>query len=99
MDGDDTLTPRDLLDHARQLPEDQVVQVLVGEAYDLLDAAAQQVMQALAVYPAPVSAVGADFLLQPVNPTTNAAAYPHPAGPPPAGAIPGRSLLPAPDRP
>ena len=73
LDTDDTLTPRDLLDHTRQLPEDQVVQVLVGEAYDLLDAAAQQVMQALAVYPAPVSAVGADFLLQPVNPTTNAA--------------------------
>ena len=74
LDSDDTLTPRDLLDHALQLPEDQVVQVLVGEAYDLLDAAAQQVMQALAVYPAPVSAVVAYFLLQPVNPTTNAAA-------------------------
>ena len=73
LDSDDTLTPRDLLDHTRHLPEDQVVQVLVGEAYDLLDAAAQQVMQALAVYPAPVSAVGADFLLQPVNPTINAA--------------------------
>ena len=73
LDTDDTLTPHDLLDHTRQLPEDQVVQVLVGEAYDLLDAAAQQVMQALAVYPAPVSAVGADFLLQPVNPTINAA--------------------------
>ena len=73
LDGDDTLTPHDLLDHTRHLPEDQVVQVLVGEAYELLDAAAQQVMQALAVYPAPVSAVGADFLLQPVNPTTNAA--------------------------
>ena len=73
LDTDDTLTPRDLFDHTRQLPEDQVVQVLVGEAYELLDASAQQVMQALAVYPAPVSAVGADFLLQPVNPTINAA--------------------------
>ena len=30
-------------------------------------------MQALAVYPAPVSAVGVDFLLRPVNPTTDAA--------------------------
>ena len=47
--------------------------MLVGEAYDLLDAPAQQVMQALAVYPAPVSAVGVDFLLRPVNPTTDAA--------------------------
>ena len=47
--------------------------MLVGEAYDLLDAAGKQVMQALSVYPAPVSAVGVDFLLRPVNPTTDAA--------------------------
>ena len=47
--------------------------MLVGEAYDLLDAPAQQVMQALAVYPAPVSAVGVDFLLRSVNPTIDAA--------------------------
>jgi tetratricopeptide (TPR) repeat protein len=73
LDGDGTLTPQDLLDRTRHVPEDQVVQVLVGEAYDLLDAPAQQVMQALAVYPAPVSAVGIDFLLRPVNPTTDAA--------------------------
>ena len=73
LDGDDTLTPRDLLDRTRHLPEDQVVQVLVGEAYELLDPAARQVMQALSVYPAPVSAVGVDFLLRPVNPTTDAA--------------------------
>jgi tetratricopeptide (TPR) repeat protein len=73
LDGDPTLTPRDLLDRTRDLPEDQVVQVLVGEAYDLLDHAGKQVMQALAVFPAPVSAVGVDFLLRPVNPTTDAA--------------------------
>src|SRR4029077_11226529 len=73
LDGDETLTPRDLLDRTGHLPEDQVVQVLVGEAYELLDAAARQVMQALAVYPAPVSAVGVDFLLRPVSPTTDAA--------------------------
>ena len=73
LDGDDTLTPQDLLDRTRRLPEDQVVQVLVGEAYELLEASARQVMQALSVYPAPVSAVGVDFLLRPVNPTTNAA--------------------------
>jgi Domain of unknown function (DUF4062) len=73
LDADATLTPQDLLDRTRDLPEDQVVQVLVGEAYDLLDTPAQQVMQALAVYPAPVSAVGVDFLLRPVNPTTDAA--------------------------
>ena len=73
LDGDRTLTPQDLLDRTRDLPEDQVVEVLVGEAYELLDPPAQQVMQALSVYPAPVSAVGVDFLLRPVNPTTNAA--------------------------
>ena len=73
LDLNETLTPRDLLDRTRHLPEDQVVQVLVGEAYQLLDAPAQQVMRALAVFPEPVSAVGVDFLLRPVNPTTNAA--------------------------
>jgi tetratricopeptide (TPR) repeat protein len=73
LDGDPTLTPRDLLGRTRHLPEAQVVQVLVGEAYDLLDAPGKQVMQALAIFPAPVSAVGVDFLLQPVNPTTDAA--------------------------
>jgi len=71
--GNGTITPDDLLDRTRHLPEDRVVQVLVGEAYDLLDAPAQQVMQALSVYPAPVSAVGVDFLLQPVNPTIDSA--------------------------
>ena len=73
LDGDETLTPRDLLDHTRQISGDQVVKVLVGEAYELLDRPAQHVMQALAVFPAPVSAVGVDFLLRPVDPTTDAA--------------------------
>ncbi len=73
LDADDALTPQDLLDRTRHLPEDQVVQVLVGEAYDLLDKPAQQVMQALAAYPAPVSAVGVELLLRPVNPTIDAA--------------------------
>ena len=72
LDIDAAMTPRDLLDRTRRLPEDQVVQVLVGEAYERLDAAAQQVMQALSVFPAPVSAVGVDVLLRPVNPATNA---------------------------
>jgi tetratricopeptide (TPR) repeat protein len=73
LDGDDTLTPQDLVDRTRHLAEDQVVQVLVGDAYELLDASAQQVMQALSIYPAPVSAVGVDFLLRPINPTIDAA--------------------------
>jgi tetratricopeptide (TPR) repeat protein len=73
LDGDDTLTPQDLLDRTRHLPGDRVVEVLVGEAYRLLDTPAQQVIQALAIYPTPVSAVGIDYLLRPVNPTTDAA--------------------------
>jgi hypothetical protein len=73
LDGDDTLTPQDLLDRTRDLPGDRIVEVLVGEAYQLLDTPGRQVMQALAVYPTPVSAVGVDFLLRPVNPTTDAA--------------------------
>ena len=52
---------------------DEVVEVLVGEAFERLDPAAQQVMQALAVYPAPVSEVGVDFLLQPFHPTIDSA--------------------------
>jgi tetratricopeptide (TPR) repeat protein len=73
LDGDPTLNPSDLLDRTRSLPEDRVVEVLVGEAYQLLDPPAQQVMQALAVFPAPVSVVGVDFLLRPFDPTTDAA--------------------------
>ena len=73
LEGDETLTPRDLLDRTRQVPGDRVVQVLVGEAYELLDSQAQRVMQALSVFPAPVSAVGVDFLLRPADPTTDAA--------------------------
>ena len=38
LDGDDTLDPADLLARTRHLPEDQVVQVLVGKANELLDA-------------------------------------------------------------
>jgi tetratricopeptide (TPR) repeat protein len=73
LEGDPALTPLDLIDRTRNLPEDQVVEILVGQALDLLDRPARQVMQALAVFPAPVSPVGVDFLLQPVNPTINAA--------------------------
>ncbi len=73
LDIDRTLTPADLLDRARHLPDDQVVQVLVGEAYDLLDPPAQQVMQVLSVFTEPVAAIEVDSLLQPVDPTTNAA--------------------------
>ena len=48
-------------------------QALVGEAFQRLDPLAQQVMQALAIYPVPVPAVAVDYLLQPYQPAINAA--------------------------
>jgi tetratricopeptide (TPR) repeat protein len=53
-----------LQDTARLLPEN-VVDALVGEAFNRLDPLAQQVMQALAVYGVPVPPVAVDYLLQP----------------------------------
>lgn len=44
---------------------EDVVHNLVGEAFNRLDPLAQEVMQALAVYGAPVPAVAVDYLLQP----------------------------------
>lgn len=69
---DRDLTLADLLkDTARLLP-DHVVHELVGEAFCRLDPAAQEVMQALAVYGQPVPAVAVDFLLQPYRQGVNA---------------------------
>jgi tetratricopeptide (TPR) repeat protein len=69
---DPTLSVDDVLDMIRGVGSDEVVEVLVGEAYERLDQPAQLVLQALAVYPTPVPAVGVDYLLQPYNATTNA---------------------------
>jgi tetratricopeptide (TPR) repeat protein len=62
----------ELLDQTVGLPGN-VVQALVGEAFNRLDGPAQQVMQALAVYPVPVPPVAVDFLLQPYQPAIDAA--------------------------
>ena len=67
----DTSLP-ELLADAGRLPGD-VVDVLVGEAFSRLDPLAQQVMQALAVFPAAVSAVAVDYLLQPYRPAIDSA--------------------------
>ena len=67
----DTTLPELLAETAR-LPGN-VVEALVGEAFSRLDPLAQQVMQALAVFPVPVSAVAVDYLLQPHRPTIDAA--------------------------
>jgi tetratricopeptide (TPR) repeat protein len=62
----------ELLAQTAKLPEN-VVEVLVGEAFSRLDALAQQVMQALAIYPVPVPPVAVDYLLQPYRPAVDAA--------------------------
>jgi len=65
-------TLSELLDQTAGLP-DNVVQALVGEAFSRLDPLAQQVMQAVAVYPVPVPPVAVDFLLQPYQSAIDAA--------------------------
>jgi tetratricopeptide (TPR) repeat protein len=60
----DTSLPELLAETTGLLPEN-VVEVLVGEAFNRLDPLAQQVMQALAVYGLPVPPVAVDYLLQP----------------------------------
>ena len=67
----DTTLP-ELLEETAVLPEN-VVQALVGEAFNRLDPLAQQVMQALAIYAAPVAAVAVDYLLQPYRAAVDAA--------------------------
>lgn len=52
---------------------DEVVQKLVGEAFNRLDPNAQKVMQALAVYNRPVSPAAIDYLLQPHLPSIDSA--------------------------
>ena len=61
----------DLLDSAQDVLPDRIVEVLVGEAFGRLDPLAQQVMQALAIYAAPVPPVAVDYLLQPFQPAIN----------------------------
>ena len=56
---------REVLDEARGLLPENVVEALVGEAFSRLDDAAQRVMEALAVYARPVPPVAVDYLLQP----------------------------------
>jgi tetratricopeptide (TPR) repeat protein len=55
----------DLLAETDKLLPKNVVEALVGEAFNRLDPLAQQVMQALAVYGRPVPPVAVDYLLQP----------------------------------
>jgi tetratricopeptide (TPR) repeat protein len=67
----DTTLP-ELLTQTAPLPGN-VVEILVGEAFNRLDASAQEVMQALAIYTVPVPPVAVDYLLQPYRPAIDAA--------------------------
>jgi tetratricopeptide (TPR) repeat protein len=67
----DTTLP-ELLAETAGLP-DNVVEVLVGQAFSRLDPLAQQVMQALAIFTVPVPPVAVDYLLQPHRPAVDAA--------------------------
>ena len=55
-----------------ELPK-EVVEKLVGEAFNRLDPTAQKVMQALAIYDRPVSTAAIDYLLQPHLPSIDSA--------------------------
>jgi tetratricopeptide (TPR) repeat protein len=72
LSADRNTTLTELLDQTERLP-DNVVKALVGETFQRLDRLAQQVMQALAIFPVPVPAVAVDYVLQPFQPTINAA--------------------------
>ena len=63
----DTTLP-DLLAAAQDALPEEIVGVLVGEAFERLDPLGRQVMQALAIYGTPVPPVAVDFLLQPAHP-------------------------------
>jgi tetratricopeptide (TPR) repeat protein len=65
LSADRNTTLTDLLADTRRLLPEKVVEVLVGEAFSRLDATAQPVMQALAIYRYPVIPAAVDHLLQP----------------------------------
>lgn len=62
------------LEELLDLPlHEDVVEALVGEAFSRLDATAQKVMQALAVYNRPMTPAAVDYLLQPHLPEIDSA--------------------------
>ena len=67
----DTSLP-DILNDRELLPEN-VVEVLVGEAFSRLDATARMVMEGLAIYGRPVTPSAIDYLLQPHLPGVDSA--------------------------
>ena len=64
LSADRDTSLQEILDDTRQFLPVKVVAVLVAEAFSRLDATAQRVMQALAVYRYPVTPAAVDYLLQ-----------------------------------
>ncbi|HST20853.1 MAG TPA: tetratricopeptide repeat protein [Blastocatellia bacterium] len=73
LSADRDTSLRDVLNDTEKMLPENVVKDLVGEAFSRLDSAAQQVMQALAVYSIPVTPAAIDYLLQPYLPGVNSA--------------------------
>ncbi|HJQ01422.1 MAG TPA: tetratricopeptide repeat protein [Jatrophihabitans sp.] len=72
LSADRNTSLSELLAETERLPGN-VVQALVGEAFQRLDPLAQQIMQALAIFPASVPAVAVDYLLRPYQQAIDAA--------------------------
>jgi len=64
LSADRDTSLQEILDDIREFLPQQVVAVLVGEAFSRLDVTAQRVMQALAIYRYPVPPAAVDYLLQ-----------------------------------
>src|SRR5579885_582600 len=73
LSADRDTTLRDILDDTTNLLPENVVRALVGEAFNRLDTAVPQVMQALAIYGHPVTNAAVDYLLQPYLPGIDSA--------------------------
>jgi tetratricopeptide (TPR) repeat protein len=65
LSADRNTSLREVLDDTKELLPENVVDVLVGEAFSRLDSVAQMVMQALSIYSYPVTPAAVDYLLLP----------------------------------
>jgi len=71
--ADRSTTLEELLSKIQHALPQEIVEILVGEAFSRLDKSAQMVMQALAIFSRPVPPVAVDFLLQPYIETPDSA--------------------------
>ena len=73
LSADRYTTLEEVLANAQGLLPENVVEALVGDAFNRLDVTAQRVMEALAVYARHVTPAAVDYLLQPYLPGINSA--------------------------